>query len=150
MHVSLLNMRLHICYWCKDKLITENNRIQCLCHRLRHLAAHINFQPHVCSHKNDPKDFHTLILHFAQKNQEVLSDLNWVLVAVETEAEILCIFTCICDCLCMQSNLILSYYSLLLSLDPAHMGRAEKGELKLAGQEPGFICHRYSCYCDRH
>lgn len=43
--------------------------------------------------------------------------------------------------LCMLSNLTLS--SALLLLDPAHLGRAEKGEFLLASQELRFMFHHF-------
>lgn len=42
----------------------------------------------------------------------------------------------------LRSNSVL-LSSASLRLDPAHMGRAEKGELRVAGQELSFIRHRH-------
>lgn len=51
------------------------------------------------------------------------------------------ILSCICEPVhAFQSNSVL-LFSALLPLDPAHMGRAEKGELRLAGWELSFIFH---------
>lgn len=54
-------------------------------------------------------------------------------------------FSLVCDSTpvhATQSNSVLLFSALLL-LDPAHMGRAEKGELQVASRELRFICHSH-------